>query len=218
MFWGEEKAFGLDHSGRGQLYQRWQASFWFGGAVARWAVCWLSRYRGKGERQLPFYTYQTKACMFFGVGRAIWAQSLCRCEKFRAMVLSVTKYKKHATSSRHVCLPSLHGIRSIAKSFTPGISITLHLQGHTTTMRLPSLIFFASPAFAFSLPDVSSILPLFARHTSQLPTRDTKCPAVWNDVSKELTQKFLTAGQCNPDARAAIRLIFHDCGGKSQVD
>jgi hypothetical protein len=37
---------------------------------------------------------------------------------------------------------------------------------------------------------------------------------VWNDISKELTQKFLSGGQCNQDARAAIRLIFHDCGGE----
>ncbi|KAF2026869.1 heme peroxidase, partial [Setomelanomma holmii] len=37
-------------------------------------------------------------------------------------------------------------------------------------------------------------------------------------VSKELTAKFLTDGQCNPDARAAIRLIFHDCGAKNGCD
>lgn len=40
---------------------------------------------------------------------------------------------------------------------------------------------------------------------------------MWNDISKELTSKFLTGGQCNPDARAAIRLIFHDCGGGSNT-
>lgn len=82
------------------------------------------------------------------------------------------------------------------------------------TMHPSSILFFASSAAAFSLPDVSAILPLFARHSTDLSARDggSSCPSVWNDVSKELTSKFLTGGQCNPDARAAIRLIFHDCG------
>jgi hypothetical protein len=73
-------------------------------------------------------------------------------------------------------------------------------------MRISSIVLFASTATAFSLPDISSILPLFARDGG------SSCPSVWNDVSREFTSKFLTNGQCNPDARAAIRLIFHDCG------
>ncbi|KAF2004349.1 class II peroxidase, partial [Amniculicola lignicola CBS 123094] len=39
-----------------------------------------------------------------------------------------------------------------------------------------------------------------------------KCPAVWTKISKDLTKKFLSNGQCNPSARAAIREVFHDCG------
>jgi hypothetical protein len=80
-------------------------------------------------------------------------------------------------------------------------------------MHTSSLLLLASTATAFSLPDVSSILPLFTRRDVVLDTRDgDKCPSKWNDISKELTGNFLTGGQCNPNARAAIRLIFHDCG------
>ncbi|KAH4211844.1 peroxidase [Parastagonospora nodorum] len=70
-----------------------------------------------------------------------------------------------------------------------------------------SLLLLASSAAAFSLPDVSAILPLFSRESG-----GSNCPSKWNDISKELTSKFLSDGQCNPDARAAIRLIFHECG------
>jgi hypothetical protein len=87
---------------------------------------------------------------------------------------------------------------------------------HSINMLASSLLLFAASATAFSIPDFSTLLPLFARHNAQLDTRDGgSCPAVWNKVSKELTSKFLTRGECNPDARAAIRLIFHDCGGGS---
>ncbi|PVI05537.1 class II peroxidase [Periconia macrospinosa] len=40
----------------------------------------------------------------------------------------------------------------------------------------------------------------------------SSCPSVWNEISSELTTLFLSDGQCNDDARAAIRLNFHDCG------
>jgi hypothetical protein len=75
------------------------------------------------------------------------------------------------------------------------------------------LLLLASSASAFSLPDVSYTLPLFASRDTALVARDGgNCPSKWNDISKELTGNFLTGGQCNPNARAAIRLIFHDCG------
>ncbi|KAH7355797.1 heme peroxidase [Pyrenochaeta sp. MPI-SDFR-AT-0127] len=95
-------------------------------------------------------------------------------------------------------------------------------------MLFTNIILFASCATAFSLPDVSSVLPLFARASGKGSDgsgssggsgsggkgsgKSGTCPPVWNEISKVLTRKFLTDGQCNPDARAAIRLIFHDCG------
>ncbi|KAI0890251.1 class II peroxidase [Annulohypoxylon maeteangense] len=39
-----------------------------------------------------------------------------------------------------------------------------------------------------------------------------QCPSVWTDVAAELKTTFIdSSGNCNDDARAAIRLAFHDC-------
>lgn len=73
-------------------------------------------------------------------------------------------------------------------------------------MHFANVLMLASSAAAISLPNLPDISQIFARQNTN------KCPAVWFQVSKELTQKFLTDGQCNPDARAAIRAVFHDCG------
>lgn len=44
------------------------------------------------------------------------------------------------------------------------------------------------------------------------------CPAVWTQISKALTAMFVQAdGQCNSDARSAVRAVFHDCGTWSQA-
>ncbi|KAK5140444.1 hypothetical protein LTR04_002998 [Oleoguttula sp. CCFEE 6159] len=58
-------------------------------------------------------------------------------------------------------------------------------------------------------------VPAFAKRSG-----GTTCPTVWNSIAGDLTKMFLdpTNGQCNDDARAAIRAAFHDCGSwdKSQ--
>lgn len=38
------------------------------------------------------------------------------------------------------------------------------------------------------------------------------CPTVWTQVATFLTTAFVTNGQCNDNARAAIRAAFHDAG------
>ncbi|KAI1779650.1 putative class II peroxidase [Hypoxylon cercidicola] len=38
-----------------------------------------------------------------------------------------------------------------------------------------------------------------------------QCPSAWTDVATDLKTSFITDGKCNDDARAAIRLAFHDC-------
>lgn len=38
-----------------------------------------------------------------------------------------------------------------------------------------------------------------------------QCPAVWTQISAQLTEQFLADGQCTDAARAAIRSSFHDC-------
>lgn len=40
---------------------------------------------------------------------------------------------------------------------------------------------------------------------------DGGCPAVWTQISQDLTGMFLSGGQCNDAARASIRAVFHDC-------
>ncbi|TID25011.1 class II peroxidase [Venturia nashicola] len=47
--------------------------------------------------------------------------------------------------------------------------------------------------------------------SSLLAPRAASCPAVWTTISKELTKLFVTNLQCNDNARAAIRAVFHDC-------
>ncbi|KAF1933309.1 class II peroxidase [Didymella exigua CBS 183.55] len=77
-------------------------------------------------------------------------------------------------------------------------------------MHLANLLLLASSAAAVSLPNFLDVSSLFTRDI--LARSSGSCPAVWTQISKDLTAKFLTDGQCNPDARAAIRAVFHDCG------
>ncbi|KAK7530371.1 heme peroxidase [Phyllosticta citribraziliensis] len=49
---------------------------------------------------------------------------------------------------------------------------------------------------------------LFARQAS---ARKNTCPKIWSQVASDLRDAFVSGGQCNDDARAAIRLAFHDC-------
>jgi hypothetical protein len=78
-------------------------------------------------------------------------------------------------------------------------------------MHFTKVLMLASSAAAISLPNFPDITQLFARKDGD------KCPAVWTSISRDLTAKFLTNGQCNPDARAAIRAVFHDCGGMLSI-
>ncbi|QDS75635.1 hypothetical protein FKW77_006863 [Venturia effusa] len=47
--------------------------------------------------------------------------------------------------------------------------------------------------------------------SSILAPRAASCPAVWTTISGELTKLFVTNLQCNDNARATIRGVFHDC-------
>ena len=48
---------------------------------------------------------------------------------------------------------------------------------------------------------------------------NSQCPAIWNQISTELTPIFLGSdGQCTDLARAAIRFAFHDSGKLPSVD
>jgi len=85
-------------------------------------------------------------------------------------------------------------------------------------MRFSALIVASAAATqAFELSDITQSLKrglssLAPRSASLAPRKDVACPAVWSTISKALTPMFLSNGVCNDDARAAIRMIFHDCG------
>ncbi|KAF2084803.1 class II peroxidase [Saccharata proteae CBS 121410] len=78
----------------------------------------------------------------------------------------------------------------------------------------------AASAQAFSFPDASSLkrdisLPdvsALKRGVIDYFNPRAACPSVWNDVVSTLRDDFLSSdGQCTDDARAVIRLAFHDC-------
>ncbi|KAF2403739.1 heme peroxidase [Trichodelitschia bisporula] len=71
------------------------------------------------------------------------------------------------------------------------------------------LLALVASGYALELPFTSlkrGLASLFPRKNGN------KCPPAWTTVSQDLTKMFLTNGQCNDDARAAIRAAFHDCG------
>jgi hypothetical protein len=47
---------------------------------------------------------------------------------------------------------------------------------------------------------------------SFLTKRKAACPAYWQQISQDLNAAFLTNGECNANARAAVRYAFHDAG------
>lgn len=48
---------------------------------------------------------------------------------------------------------------------------------------------------------------------SSLVKRKNACPTYWQQISKDLNAAFLDGnGQCNANARAAVRYAFHDAG------
>lgn len=58
-------------------------------------------------------------------------------------------------------------------------------------------------------PKTTTLLLALLAH-SRLIT--AQCPAVWTDVATDLKTSFIGSdGGCTDDARAAIRLSFHDC-------
>jgi hypothetical protein len=76
-------------------------------------------------------------------------------------------------------------------------------------MHLSSIILLASSGAAsasiFSNPTSFDL--------SILVKRKAVCPTYWQQISKDLNAAFLdSSGQCNANARAAVRYAFHDAG------
>ncbi|KAF2710768.1 class II peroxidase [Pleomassaria siparia CBS 279.74] len=85
-----------------------------------------------------------------------------------------------------------------------------------TANAFVALLATASTAQAFQLSDLKSTASDAARSvgdaaSSMLTRKSSSCPKVWSDISTTLTGQFLSNGQCNDDAHAAIRSSFHDC-------
>ena len=108
----------------------------------------------------------------------------------------------------------------IALNLSPQPLLAMHLQS------LISLAVSISAVHASAPQDITpaGLLCVFKRAADAALTAiaprsggNGGCPAVWSSISTQLNQMFLTNGQCNDDARAAIRAMFHDCGTWSTV-
>ena len=103
---------------------------------------------------------------------------------------------------------------SSTKSSTSNVLASAIFGLPLVTMHYKNVLLLASTTSAISFPSLYDISSGFKDVLNRRQTNSTTsgCPAVWNKVSAELTTMFLTGGQCNDDARAAIRLNFHECG------
>jgi hypothetical protein len=87
------------------------------------------------------------------------------------------------------------------------------ITSSNTIMHFSSIVLLASSGAAsasiFSNPTTFDFSSLIKRKAS--------CPTYWQQISKDLNARFLdTNGQCNANARAAVRYAFHDAGPYSQ--
>lgn len=71
---------------------------------------------------------------------------------------------------------------------------------------------FAGIEFSSLAAPIRAISGLLPARAAALSARSGTCPPIWNTITADLTAMFLSNGQCNDDARAAIREAFHDCG------
>jgi len=67
----------------------------------------------------------------------------------------------------------------------------------SNSLAVAALAVSSTQAFSFSL--------------SRRQNATQGCPAVWTTIAGQLTDMFVSGGQCTDDARAAIRGVFHDC-------
>ena len=67
---------------------------------------------------------------------------------------------------------------------------------------------FSSATFAF----IATASAFLNSPSSVSPRQSSSCPSVWTDIAADLKTSFVADnGTCTSDARAAIRLSFHDC-------
>jgi hypothetical protein len=69
----------------------------------------------------------------------------------------------------------------------------------------------AHATVAHSKRALGRLLGMFGGMIGMNRQQDSACPAVWSEISAQLSEQFLADGQCTDAARAAIRSSFHDC-------
>jgi hypothetical protein len=92
-------------------------------------------------------------------------------------------------------------ITALAASSTASASNITYTEGLDSTVEVSKRSFGIGKIFG----GISGMLG-FGSTTSE-----AECPAVWTQISSQLTEQFLADGQCTDAARAAIRSSFHDC-------
>lgn len=140
----------------------------------------------------------------------------------RSLLLLVNSHKASSASLfKYFRKPSLLTLLSI----TFFILYYFYYLNFCFIMRVSALILASATATqAFDISDLShslrrglsSLAPRSFTLTSRKDGSSGSCPAVWSTISQALTPMFLANGVCNDDARAAIRMIFHDCGAWDQ--
>lgn len=83
----------------------------------------------------------------------------------------------------------------------------------TTLLPYYSLLYTQARSLAADFFAMHSFRPtiLLAALATHYGLTTAQCPSAWTDVAADLKTSFITNGDCNDDARAAIRLAFHDC-------
>ncbi|KAI0844187.1 putative class II peroxidase [Daldinia vernicosa] len=91
-------------------------------------------------------------------------------------------------------------------------SICLSLPVTKLPLYQTLIPYYLSTYKAFDDMDSFRLKALLATLVASSGFAKAQCPAVWTDVAADLKETFLdSSGKCTDDARAAIRLAFHDC-------
>jgi hypothetical protein len=86
---------------------------------------------------------------------------------------------------------------ALACTVVSALAVEAHL--HSSEANIASLL----------IPRRADDNPANHMQTSPKRAANVECPAIWTEVSKNLTGEFMTDGKCNDNARAAIRAAFH---------
>jgi hypothetical protein len=110
-------------------------------------------------------------------------------------------------SQQQISFLSLHSFSFLPCNFFPEFFLK-RLPNNPNTYFQSFIMYISNSLALFALAASSQAISFPS--VSKLFRRDA-CPAVWTQISSDLTAYFLTGAECNDNARAAIRAVFHDC-------